>query len=124
VGQDDVPPDAARAQLGPTAIIGVSTHTVNQIDVASREPVNYIAVGPVFPTTTKDTGYAMVGLDMVRAARDRVPGHIAIVAIGGITLEQAPAVLAAGASAVAVIGDLLIGDPRERMAAYARTLAG
>jgi thiamine-phosphate pyrophosphorylase len=121
VGQDDVPPRAARAQLGPTAIVGVSTHTIEQIDAAQREPVSYIAVGPVFGTTTKDTGYDAVGLDLVRhaAARSRLP----VVAIGGITLERAAAVIEAGAAAVAVIGDLLAGNaPRERVAAYRRIL--
>ena len=123
LGQDDVPTDAARAQLGAAAFVGVSTHTLAQVDVASRQPVSYLAVGPVFRSSTKDTGYGAVGLDFVRTARERVPAHIPIVAIGGITLEQAPMVLAAGASAVAVIGDLLTEtDPRARVAAYARAL--
>jgi thiamine-phosphate pyrophosphorylase len=121
VGQDDLPAQAARAQLGPAAIVGVSTHTIEQIDVAVREPVSYIAVGPVFGTVTKQTGYEAVGLDLVQKAAAR--SHLPVVAIGGITLEQAAAVIEAGAAAVAVIGDLLAGnDPRQRVAAYRRVL--
>jgi thiamine-phosphate pyrophosphorylase len=123
VGQDDLPPGQARAQLGPSAIIGFSTHSLTQIDAAVREAVNYVAVGPVFGTATKNTGYDPVGLDLVRAARQRVPAHLPIVAIGGITLDRAPSVIEAGASHVAVIGDLLAtGDPAARVAAYLAAL--
>lgn len=123
VGQEDVPPAAARIQLGPDAIVGYSTHTVVQIDKALVEPITYLAVGPVFGTSTKDTGYEAVGLELVRAAAERAKG-IPVVAIGGITLERAPAVLEAGASAVAVISDLLAGaDPRRRAAAYRESLS-
>lgn len=123
VGQEDLPPGDARLLLGPSAIVGLSTHTLAQLDEAIRQPVTYVAVGPVFGTSTKDTGYEPVGLDLVRAARARVPVSIALVAIGGITLEQAPAVVEAGASQVAVIGDLLAtGDPRRRVEAYCRAL--
>lgn len=122
VGQDDVPPAAARAQLGPNAIIGYSTHSVAQIDAARSEPVTYIAVGPVFGTATKDTGYDAVGLDLVTAAVRRSNG-LPIVAIGGLTLDTAPLVLKAGAASVAVISDLLVdGDPAGRVAAYLRRL--
>ena len=123
VGQDDVPPAAARTILGDRAIVGYSTHTTAQIEAAAREPISYLAIGPVFGTRTKDTGYAAVGLGRVAEAV-RLSGGVPVVAIGGITLETAPAVLAAGARAVAVIGDLLAGgSPRERVAAYLRTLA-
>jgi thiamine-phosphate pyrophosphorylase len=123
VGQDDLPAREARAQLGPAAIIGLSTHSLAQIDAASDQPVSYIAVGPVFGTDTKDTGYEAVGLDLVRAARARVPAAMPLVAIGGITLERARSVIDAGASQVAVIGDLLVtGDPRGRAAAYCQRL--
>jgi thiamine-phosphate pyrophosphorylase len=118
VGQDDLPVAAARAQLGPDAIVGTSTHTLAQIDLAVREAVTYVAVGPVFGTRTKDTGYAAVGLDLVSAAAQRAQGR-PIVAIGGITLETAPLVIQAGASSVAVISDLLTGgDPRARVRAF------
>lgn len=120
VGQDDLPPAAARGLLGPGAIIGYSTHSVRQIAQALREPVSYIAIGPVFGTRTKDTGYEAVGLDMVRAAR-AAAGDMPVVAIGGITLATAASVLAAGATSVAVISDLLAGgDPAARVASYNR----
>ncbi len=62
VGQEDLPPAQARAVVGAGAIVGFSTHTLAQVDAALPEPVSYIAIGPVFGTTTKDTGYAPVGL--------------------------------------------------------------
>lgn len=118
VGQDDLPAAAARAQLGDGAIVGTSTHTVEQIDRAMREPVTYIAVGPVFGTTTKDTGYDAIGLDMVSAAAARAAA-MPVVAIGGITLDTARAVLDAGAASVAVISDLLTGgNPARRVAQF------
>jgi thiamine-phosphate pyrophosphorylase len=120
VGQDDLPPGAARAQLGPDALLGYSTHDAAQIARAVQEPVSYIAVGPIFGTRTKATGYEPVGLDLVRTARRLAPAH-PIVAIGGITLERAQSVLDAGATAVAVIGDLVAGgDPAARVASYNR----
>lgn len=122
IGQDDLSPAAARALVGADAIVGFSTHTLEQIAAAVGEPVSYIAVGPVFGTRSKDTGYEAVGLDRVTAAA-RLAGDIPVVAIGGITLDTASAVLAAGAASVAVIGDLLAGnDPAARVAAYRRTL--
>ena len=108
VGQDDLPVAAARQILGPDAIVGYSTHTIGQVEQALTLPISYLAVGPVFGTQTKNTGYAAVGLDLVREAATRA-GDVPIVAIGGITLETAPAVIAAGASCVAVISDLLTG---------------
>jgi thiamine-phosphate pyrophosphorylase len=123
VGQDDVSPRAAREQLGVSAIIGLSTHTRAQVERAFEEPVSYIAVGPVFTTRTKDTGYNPVGLELLRHAVEAAPPDLPIVAIGGITLESASAALAAGASAIAVIGDLLAGrSPSDRVAAYHRAL--
>lgn len=123
VGQTDLPPAAARHILGPDAILGWSTHTVTQIDAAAAEPLTYVAVGPVFGTRTKDTGYTAVGLDLVSEAARRA-GARPVVAIGGITLESAPAVIAAGAAAVAAISDLLAGGrPADRVAAYLRALA-
>lgn len=115
VGQDDLPPAAARALLGPDAVVGYSTHSVDQFEQALREPVSYVAVGPVFGTRTKDTGYDAVGLDLVSAAAARAGGR-PVVAIGGITLENAASVIAAGAACVAVISDLLkTGDPVARV---------
>ncbi len=122
VGQDDLPPSAARAILGhEAAMVGYSTHTVAQLEEARAEPASYIAVGPVFGTRTKDTPYEAVGLPLVAAAA-RLSGGRPVVAIGGITLETAPSVLAAGATTVAVIGDLLVGDPVDRVREYCRRL--
>jgi thiamine-phosphate pyrophosphorylase len=120
VGQDDLPPRAVREQMGPHAIVGLSTHTVAQLEAAGREPVDYVAIGPVFPTLTKDTGYEAVGLRLVRAAA-ACAGTLGLplVAIGGITLERAPAVREAGAASVAVISDLLAGEgPEQRVREY------
>jgi thiamine-phosphate pyrophosphorylase len=122
VGQDDIPPRHARDLLGADAILGLSTHSLEQIDRAVFEPVSYIAVGPIFGTQSKETGYAAVGLDLVREAARRT-AHVPIVAIGGITLNTAESVLAAGATSVAIISDLLAtGDPRAQAAAYLRAL--
>jgi thiamine-phosphate pyrophosphorylase len=122
VGQDDLPPATVRELLGDEAIVGYSTHSVEQIEAAVAQPISYVAVGPVFGTTTKDTGYRAVGLDLVSTAA-RIARGLPVVAIGGITLETAPAVIEAGAACVAVIGDLLAdGDPQARIAAYARNL--
>ena len=124
VGQGDLAPTAARALLGDRAMIGLSTHTPEQVDAALDEPIDYIAVGPIYGTSTKDTGYAAVGLDLVRdavKAADTRP----VVAIGGITLARAPEVLAAGAASVAVISDLLeTGDPTRRVAEFLARLSG
>ena len=120
VGQEDLSPAAVRSILGAGAMVGLSTHTVDQVDRALNEPVTYVAIGPVFGTTTKETGYERVGLEMVREAarRTRVRG-LPLVAIGGITLETAPSVLAAGATSIAVIGDLLqSNDPAARVKAF------
>lgn len=123
VGQDDVPPAEARRLLGPGALVGLSTHSLEQIDAALTEPVSYIAVGPVFGTRTKETGYDAVGLTLVRAAAQRA-GAVPVVAIGGITLDTAADVLAAGATSVAIIGDLLAtGDPLGRVEAYLQAIA-
>lgn len=123
VGQDDVPPSAARRLLGEAAVIGYSTHTVAQIEAAAREPISYLAIGPVFGTTTKDTGYVAVGLDRVRDAV-RLSGGVPVVAIGGITLETAPQVIDAGATGVAVITDLLSQrDPSDRVRRLIEALA-
>jgi thiamine-phosphate pyrophosphorylase len=122
VGQDDLAPADARVIVGESALVGCSTHTVPQVDQAIREPVDYIAVGPLSGTRTKATGYDAVGLDLVTAAARRAQGR-PIVAIGGITLATAASVIAAGAAGVAVISDLLAGgNPSDRVAAYLRQL--
>lgn len=116
VGQEDLRPAAARAIVGREAIVGLSTHTPAQVDAAAGEPIDYVAVGPIYGTRTKDTGYAAVGLELVRyAARGRLP----VTAIGGMTLDRAREVIQAGAASVAVIADLLTGgDPEARVREY------
>jgi thiamine-phosphate pyrophosphorylase len=104
VGQEDLAPQAARDMLGPDAIVGVSTHDEPQVDAALASPATYLAVGPIFETATKETGYTARGLDLVRYAAGRGKP---VVAIGGITLARVAPVLAAGAASVAVIGDPL-----------------
>ena len=112
VGQEDLSVDEVRAIAGPTAVVGLSTHDERQVDDALAGRATYVAVGPIFGTATKDTGYSARGLDLVRYAAGRGKP---VVAIGGITLERVAAVVEAGASAVAVIGDLLTGgDPEGR----------
>lgn len=113
VGQDDVPPEAARSLLGAQAIIGFSTHSVEQAIDAARLPVDYIAIGPVFDTSSKENPDPVVGLEGVRLVRAAV-GTVPLVAIGGITAESAASVLAVGADSVAIIGALLnTSDPAE-----------
>ena len=129
VGQDDLPPALARAVVGPNAIVGFSTHTVAQVDAALGEPISYLAVGPVFGTRTKETGYDAVGLDLVRYAAGAVArgrpqaAPTPVVAIGGITLDRARSVIDSGAASVAVISDLFTtGDPAARVAEFVHVL--
>ena len=115
VGQSDLPVDAARDIAGPDAIVGVSTHTREQVDEALAGAASYVAVGPVFQTRTKDTGYEPRGLDLIRYAAGRGKP---VIAIGGITIENAREVVAAGAAGVAIISDLMVGpSPAERVRA-------
>lgn len=117
LGQQDLPAGEARRLLGPGAIIGRSTHTPDELARALAEPVTYVAFGPVFPTATKRNPDPVVGLEGVAAAaRSAHAAGLPLVAIGGITLATAPSVIAAGADAVAVIGDLVRGpdDPSSR----------
>jgi len=115
VGQDDlavvdVREHVARPGSQGRGLIGLSTHDDAQVAAAVSQPISYLAIGPVFGTGTKDTGYGPLGLAQV--ARACVAAHAAgvpLVAIGGITRERAPSVLAAGADAVAVIADLIEG---------------
>ena len=131
VGQEDLSPRDVRITVGDSAVVGLSTHTVEQVRAASAQEIDYIAVGPVFGTGTKETGYAAVGLEFVREAVRLVHEDAAmsrravrpIVAIGGITLDRARTVIDAGATSVAVISDLLVtGDPESRVREYLRVL--
>ena len=125
VGQDDLPVGLARTIVGGDATVGLSTHTNEQIESGVAEPVSYLAVGPVFDTSSKVTGYDPVGLDGVRVAVERARRRsLPVVAIGGITLETAPEVIEAGAASVAVISDLLVGgDPERRVRTYIQRLS-
>jgi thiamine-phosphate pyrophosphorylase len=123
VGQTDLPPLEARRLLGPRALLGVSTHRGAEADAACGQPVDYIAVGPVFDTATKPTNRKTLGLAGVAKAARIVRRRRPLVAIGGITLDAGPAVLSAGADAVAVIGDLLTGDIGQRARDWVRVTA-
>lgn len=112
LGQDDLDPAAARRVVGDDLLIGYSTHSVEQAARAARLPVDYIAIGPVFGTRTKENPDPAVGLGGVARVRAALGAHVPLVAIGGITAENAPAVLAAGADSVAVVSALL-ASPRE-----------
>lgn len=121
LGQEDMPPEAARRVLGDRAIIGFSTHSVQQaVEAVRHMPVDYIAIGPIFGTSTKDDPDPVVGLDGLLNVRDAV-GDFPLVAIGGITRANAASVFAAGADSVAVISDLL-ADPSD-LKARVRSLA-
>jgi thiamine-phosphate pyrophosphorylase len=113
LGQDDLPPESARTLLGPDKLIGYSTHTAAQLAIAHHSPVDYIAFGPIFSTNSKKNPDAVVGLEGLREARKltRKP----LVAIGGITLENARDVIEAGADSVAIIRALIgTADIRKR----------
>jgi len=115
VGQRDLPPAAVRRALGEaggTVRIGLSTHTEAQVEAAESDPaVDLVAVGPVFPTASKEGPDPVVGLDFVRRAR-QLTGK-PLVAIGGIGRETVVAVLAAGADAAVVLGAVCRGDAAE-----------
>lgn len=104
LGQKDIPVEEARARLGPYKIIGLSTHSLDQFRAGLMTSADYLAIGPIYPTTTKEDHEPVVGLDLIRAARALTERPI--VAIGGITLERAPEVITAGADMIAVISAL------------------
>jgi len=107
LGQDDLDPAAARRLLGENFIIGYSTHSIAQAIEAARLPVDYIAIGPIFATQTKENPDPIVGLEGLRRVRDSIDSSIPLVAIGGITEMTARAALDAGADSVALISALL-----------------
>jgi thiamine-phosphate pyrophosphorylase len=108
VGQDDLPVESARALVGPGKLIGYSTHVLEQVREADRSTADYVAFGPIFPTASKENPDAVVGLEGLGEARKAT--HKPLVAIGGITLENARTVIEAGADSVAVIRGL-VGAP-------------
>ena len=120
VGQDDLPVADVRKLLPESAIVGLSTHDHRQVDNAIEQNPTYLAVGPIFQTSTKDTGYSARGLELVRRAAGRGKP---VVAIGGLTLDNMLDVVRAGASGIAVISDLLNGDPLARTRAFVARLA-
>jgi thiamine-phosphate pyrophosphorylase len=105
IGQDDLPPQAARQLLGPDVIIGFSTHNLQQAKLSTRMPIDYIAIGPIFSTVTKTSTEPPVGLKGLTQVR-RIVRDIPLVAIGGITSQNSQEVLDAGADALAVIRDI------------------
>ena len=125
VGQDDLSPRDVRKLIGSEPLLGFSSHNVKQLCAAAGEPVDYVALGPVFATRSKQNSDPVVGVEEVRRCRPLVDKPL--VAIGGITRENALAVLRAGADAVAVISDL-VPEPasarslRERMEEWQRLL--
>jgi thiamine-phosphate pyrophosphorylase len=116
LGQDDLPPIEARKILGDKAIIGFSTHTLEQAVEAARLPIDYIAFGPVYDTTTKDNPDKTVGLDGLKWVREAI-GDFPLVAIGGINAVSLLPVFEAGADSAAIISDLLTppGDIARKM---------
>ncbi|MGA7890612.1 MAG: thiamine phosphate synthase [Candidatus Sulfotelmatobacter sp.] len=119
VGQDDLSPESVRSIIGPDRWLGVSTHNPEQLLEADRNSADYLAIGPVFSTSSKDRPDPVVGLEGVRRARQltRKP----LVAIGGITRSNAASAIEAGADSVAVISDLL-RDPRKSAEEFFRIL--
>ena len=105
LGQDDLPPEAARRLLGDNAVIGCSTHSLSQALEVTKLPVDYIAIGPIFQTSTKENPSPVVGLDGLRVVREAI-GKLPLVAIGGITPANIEEVIEAGADAVAMIRGL------------------
>ena len=105
VGQEDLAPADARKLLGDETVLGYSTHNPRQLDRAAAEAVNYVAIGPIFGTASKQNPDPVVGLEELAQCRAR--SNRPLVAIGGITRLAAPAVFAAGVDSVAIIGDLL-----------------
>ena len=122
LGQDDLPPERARLLLGPDRIIGFSTHTLEQALAADCLAVDYIAIGPMFQTSTKERPDPVVDLEVLGEIKRRVSKPL--VAIGGITLERARLVIEAGADSIAVISDLYsAGDLTARTREFIQRLS-
>ncbi len=121
VGQDDLDIEQARAVVGSDKLVGVSTHDLEQFERAAASSADYIAVGPIFSTSSKSNPDPVVGVDFIRNMRALTDKPI--VAIGGITLERAAAVIEAGADSVAVISGILSApNPAQRARQYLETL--
>ena len=111
LGQDDMPVEATRRLVRDDTLIGFSTHTQPQVEAAVRLPIDYLAFGPVFPTSTKADHDPIVGLEQLRAVRD-IAADLPLVAIGGVSAANVQAVLEAGADSVAVISSV-VGEPSQ-----------
>lgn len=117
VGQEDLGVEEARYICGQQRWVGVSTHTLDQVALADRTSADYIAFGPIFPTTSKENPDAVVGIELLRRARQITAKPL--VAIGGITVERAAEVYKAGADSLAVIRDLICApDPGTQARRY------
>ncbi len=108
LGQDDLPPQAARAVLGTNKVLGVSTHSLEQGLWAAEQGADYLGIGPIFATGTKATGYEPRGCDIIRQLRTRI--DLPLVAIGGITMGNVAEVITAGATGAAVISAIVAAD--------------
>jgi len=121
VGQEDLRAEAARSVIGTGKLLGVSTHNLEQFKEAAATSADYVAVGPLFSTSTKANPDPVVGIEFIRSVR-ALTGK-PIVAVGGITLERAAEVIQAGADSVAVISDILLApDPGLRARQYVELL--
>jgi thiamine-phosphate pyrophosphorylase len=121
VGQEDLGVETARSVLGAGKLLGVSTHNLEQFKEAAATSADYVAVGPVFSTSTKANPDPVVGIELIRRVRSLTDKPI--VAIGGITLERAAEVIRAGADSVAVISDILLApEPGVRARQYIELL--
>jgi thiamine-phosphate pyrophosphorylase len=121
VGQEDLRPEAARSVIGAGKLLGVSTHNLDQFKDAAATSADYIAVGPVFSTSTKANPDPVVGIEFIRRMRPLTGKPV--VAIGGMTPERAVELIRAGADSVAVISDILLApDPGKRARQYIELL--
>jgi thiamine-phosphate pyrophosphorylase len=122
VGQEDLPPDAIRKLAGQSLAVGISTHNQAQVIAAEKSQADYIGCGPTFPSTTKSF-QSFAGLEFLKVASQTTA--IPAFAIGGITLENLPTVLASGISRVAIAGDIQNSkDPYSRVKEYKKVLTG
>src|SRR5438309_5035373 len=122
VGQQDLSVEEARTVVGRNGWVGVSTHSLAQLDAADKTSADYIAFGPIFPTTSKENPDPVVGLELLREARQHT--RKPLVAIGGITLERAADTFPAGADSLAVLRDLIVSeDPDARARLFLRAVA-
>tara|TARA_B100001123_G_scaffold216720_2_gene244692 strand:- start:20483 stop:21118 length:636 start_codon:yes stop_codon:yes gene_type:complete len=122
VGQLDVAPTDIRQRLSSRLLVGLSVHTPEELKESVNAPIDYVAIGPIYKTSTKNTGYEEVGPELVTRAFEMRPSR-PVVAIGGINLERAMEIRRAGATSVAVVSDLLEGNrPAQRVSDYVKAL--